>query len=93
MIFPHIPQNEPTEEQYFYAETDELKYISDYTGLNFNEVLELDCYTYKVLLSDAYIYKMSQTKEGREYLQECYILQQTEPDRKALRENFGGGSL
>ena len=73
-------------------ETKELKYVADYTGLNFNECEELDCYTFKVLLRDAYIYKMSQTKEGREYLKECYILTLTKPDKKALRKKFGGGA-
>ena len=41
-----------------------------------------------MLLRDAFIYKQSQTKEGREYLEECWILEQTEPDREALRDHF-----
>ena len=33
---------------------------------------------------------MKQTEEGRAYLEDCWILERTQPDRKALRENFGG---
>lgn len=50
--------------------------------------MELDCYTYKVLLKDAFIYKMSKSKEGQEYLETAWILQQSAPDREALRETF-----
>ena len=31
---------------------------------------------------------MSKTKEGREYLEDCWILSQTMPDRKSLRKKF-----
>lgn len=32
---------------------------------------------------------MSETDEGRDYLENCWTLQQTEPDRKELRKQFG----
>lgn len=38
---------------------------------------------------DAFIYQMNQTEKGREYLDKAYRLEQTKPDRKALRERFG----
>ena len=60
--------------------------VSDYTGLNFNEVVELDCITFKMLVRDAFIDTMSQTEEGRDYLEQCWILDQTEPDIARLRE-------
>jgi hypothetical protein len=47
------------------------------------EVLE-----YWLLLRDAVIYNYMQTKEGREYLDNCYRMEQKEPDRKKLRDNF-----
>lgn len=65
--------------------------VSSYTGLSFNEVVELDCYTFKVLVRDSFIETMSQTKEGREYLQSAWCLTQTAPDRKSLRKHFGKG--
>jgi len=48
--------------------------------LNFDE--------YRLLLRDAYIFKLQQSKQGREYLQNAYILEQSEPDRKKLRDTF-----
>ena len=64
--------------------------VSDYTGLNFNEVIELDCYTFKVLLRDAFISEMSHSEEGRDFLEQSWLLKQTEPDRDTLRKQLGG---
>ena len=63
-----------------------LKMVSDYTRLNFNEVIELDCITFKLLLRDAFVDMMSRTEEGRDYLEQCWILKQTDPDIERLRE-------
>ena len=81
------------QEEYLITETEDLKLISDYSGLDFEQCMNLDCYTYKLLLRDAYIYKLKQSEQGREYLENCYILQQTEPDRKALKNKGGGERL
>lgn len=81
---------EAKEEQKEYLNTDTylLKLVSDYSGLNFNEAMELDCVTYKKLSKDAFIHSMSRTEEGREYLEQCWILNQTNPDREKLRKKF-----
>ena len=65
--------------------------VAEYTGLSFHQVGALDYGTYLLWLRDAYIYMMNQTEAGREYLDDCWRLQQTKPDRRALRENFGKG--
>lgn len=44
---------------------------------------------YWLLLRDAVIHQLSQTQRGREYLEQCWVLEQTEPDRQGLRESFG----
>lgn len=64
---------------------------SQYAGLSFNEVVELDCYTFKVLVRDSFIEYMSQTKEGREYLEDAYYINLTAPDKQSLRKHFGKG--
>lgn len=48
----------------------------------------LDCYTYKLLLKDAFIKHMSESEEGREYLEQAWQLKQTAPDRQTLRKMF-----
>ena len=62
-----------------------LKMVSDYTRLDFEKVLELDCITFKMLLRDSFIDMMSKTEEGRDYLEQCWILKQTDPDTVKLR--------
>lgn len=53
------------------------------------EVEELDLDVYLFLVREAFIYYTQQTKEGREYLENCWRMTQTKPDRQRLRENFG----
>lgn len=53
------------------------------------EVDELDYIDYLIYRRDAFIWRMSQSKEGTEYLDKAYRLEQTEPDRESLREKFG----
>ena len=63
--------------------------VSRYTGLNMIEVENLDYLEYLAYRRDAFIYKLSQTEKGREYLSNAYRLEQTAPDRKSLRDQFG----
>ena len=63
----------------------------DYARLNFFEVEHLPIDIYLGLQRDAYIFNLQQTESGREYLEQCWILSQTKPDRGALRERFGRG--
>lgn len=60
-----------------------------YTGLNMLQVEELDYIDYLIYRRDAFIWRMSQTEKGTEYLNNAYRLEQTEPDRKSLRDKFG----
>lgn len=56
--------------------------------MNFSELMQVDCITFKILLRDAFIDKMSRSEEGREYLENCWLMKQTEPDRAKLRKEF-----
>lgn len=67
--------------------------VSEYTGLNFSEVVELDCYTFKVLVKDSFIEMMSKNEKGREYLEDAYYLTLTSPDKESLRKHFGKGGI
>lgn len=53
------------------------------------EVDQLDYIDYLKYRRDAFIYRMSQTEKGQEYLDNAYRLEQTKPDRKKLREKYG----
>ena len=62
--------------------------VAEYTGLNFLQIAELDYLQYLVWLRDAYIYRLSSTEEGREYLDNAWRMEQTKPDRAALRKKL-----
>lgn len=61
----------------------------DYAHLNFLEIEELPIDVYLGLQRDAFIYNLNQTEQGREYLENCWIMEQTQPDRVKLRQTFG----
>lgn len=63
--------------------------MSEYTGLSFLEVEALDYLQYLIWRRDAYIYMLNRTEEGKEYLNNAYRMEQTEPDRKKLRAKLG----
>jgi hypothetical protein len=65
------------------------KLVSEYTGFNLREVDELNYFVFCLYLRDAAIYRYMQTEEGQEYLEKCWTIRQTEPDRGALRVQFG----
>lgn len=48
----------------------------------------MDTLTYNILLRDAFVLRLKETDEGREYLENCWRYQQSEPDRAALRKQF-----
>lgn len=53
------------------------------------EVEELDYLDYLIYRRDAFIWRMSQSEKGQEYLNNAWRLEQTEPDRESLRKKFG----
>lgn len=63
--------------------------VAEYTGLNFHEVGQLNYIEYLTYRRDAFIYRLSQTEKGQEYLDNAWRIEQTKPDRAALRKKFG----
>lgn len=63
--------------------------VSDYSGLSFNEVMELDAYTYRLLLRDGYVHQLAQSEAGQKHLEECWLLTCTEPDMDGLNSIWG----
>ena len=63
--------------------------VAEYTGLNFYEVWGMNYILYLTLRRDAFIAWASSTKRGEEYLDNAWRMEQTEPDRKALRKKLG----
>ncbi|MDB1935274.1 hypothetical protein PMY12_18530 [Clostridium tertium] len=66
--------------------TAELRRISKYTGLNFDEVLNLPYSLYLLYRKDSWIDSWRKTEEGREFLKALWRLKQTKADTKKIRE-------
>ena len=64
------------------------KLVMDYARLNFLEIEQLPVDVYLGLRRDAFIYKLNKTEKGREYLENCWIMEQTSPDRERLKQLF-----
>jgi hypothetical protein len=62
--------------------------VAEYAGLSLLQVRELDYLQYLTWRRDAYIYRLSQTEAGQEYLDNAWRMEQTEPDREALRRKL-----
>ena len=63
--------------------------MAEYTGLNFLEVWGLNYTLFLTLRRDAFIWWCSKSEKGEKYLDNAWRMEQTEPDRKALRAKFG----
>lgn len=62
--------------------------VSEYTGFNFILIEELEVFEFWLYLRDAVVYKYMQTEEGKKYLENCWRMEQTKPDRKAIRNKM-----
>ena len=67
-----------------------MRTVAEYTGLNFHQVRQLEYIQYLTWLRDAYIHNLNQTEAGREYLENAWRMEQTAPDRSALRKKLKG---
>lgn len=59
--------------------------MSEYTGLNFHQVGQLNYIEFLQYRRDAFIHHLNKTEKGQEYLKNAQRMEQTEPDRAALR--------
>lgn len=64
--------------------------MAQYANMTLPDVCDLLLDDYMLLLRDAFIARKLQSADGREYLDNAWRLEQTEPDVDGLRSNFGG---
>jgi hypothetical protein len=62
--------------------------VAEHTGLNFFQISQLDYIQFLLWRRDAVIYRLNQTETGREYLDNAWRMEQTVPDRPALRKKI-----
>ena len=63
--------------------------VSVYTGLSFLEIKRLNYLEYLQYRRDAFINWLNQSETGQEYLRNAWRMEQTVPDRAALRRKIG----
>ena len=66
--------------------------VAEYAGISIPQVRQLDYIQYLIWRRDAYIYMLSRTEAGQEYLDNAWRMEQTEPDRAALRKKLAKGA-
>lgn len=65
--------------------TGKYKIVAEYARISIADVLELTVTEYLTYLRDAVIYNSLQSKGGREWLDNAWLLEQSDVDRQALR--------
>lgn len=63
--------------------------VAVYTGLTFLQIKNLNYIEFLTYRRDAFINWLNQSESGQEYLKNAWRMEQTEPDRAALRRKFG----
>ena len=86
---PHYPNGQAKAAEYTYtADTRAEKLVIDYLNISIFDVQEMPIDLYLYFMRESYIYALSQTEKGRKYLEDCYRMTQTKPDRKKIREKI-----
>lgn len=88
-MLPSYPLETDNEGHNYHTSSFYENLVARYTGLNILEVEELDYIDYLRYRRDAFIYSLNQTEKGQEYLDNAWRLEQVEPDREQLRNQFG----
>lgn len=88
---PYYPGGGSGDEVHYRLNTKEEKLVIDYLNITIFDVQEMPIDLYLYFMREANIHKLMQTKEGREYLDNCWRMEQTKPDRKKLREKMRKG--
>ena len=88
---PYYPGGGSGDEVHYRLNTKGEKLVIDYLNITIFDVQEMPIDLYLYFMREANIHKLMQTKEGREYLDNCWRMEQTKPDRKKLREKMRTG--
>ncbi|MDE5754388.1 MAG: hypothetical protein K2H89_07605 [Oscillospiraceae bacterium] len=86
--YPYTQDNTETHSYQYTVDSFWKQLVSEYTGLNFLQIGELNFLKYLTWRRDAYIRRLEQTESGREYLDNAWRMERTEPDRKSLRQKL-----
>lgn len=88
-MLPYYPNGSDSTAGHQYTITSWWQHmVAEYAGISLLQVRELNYIQYLIWRRDAFIYRLSRTEEGSEYLDNAYRMEQTKPDRARLREKL-----
>mgnify|MGYP004681858977 FL=1 len=64
------------------------KLVIDYLNISIFDIQDMPIDLYLFFMREAFLTKMMETKEGRDYLADCWRFEQTKPDRQKIREKI-----
>lgn len=88
-MIPYYPADEDSTGNHYVIETIGEHLVAHYANMTLPAVDDLLLDDYLLLLRDAFIARKLQSADGREYLDNAWRLEQTEPDVDGLRSTFG----
>ena len=88
-MLPRYAPGDGAGDHYFNNNSWARAMVAEYTGLDFLQVGKLNYIQFLLWRRDAFIQRMEQSEEGREYLRNAWRMTQTKANRRALREQFG----
>ena len=88
-MIPYYPADEDSTGNHYVIETIGEHLVAHYANMTLPAVDDLLLDDYLLLLRDAFIARKLQSEDGREYLDNAWRLEQTEPDVDGLRSTFG----
>ena len=88
-MLPRYAPGDSAGDHYFNNHSWARAMVAEYTGLDFLQIGNLNYIQFLLWRRDAFIHKLEQTEEGREYLRNAWRMTQTKADRGQLRALFG----
>lgn len=71
---------------HYTVSTSENKLVSDYANMSIPETMNLNVIEFYELYRDAFLYNNMSSDEGNKRLEDAWILEQSKPDKSALKE-------
>ncbi len=87
---PYYPDPDSGEESPYDIETFWHHLVAEYCNIPIFEVWKMRLDDFLYARREAFIFKMSQTEKGLEYLKNASMFEQTEPDRDGLKDLMKG---
>lgn len=84
-----MAKGQDSKNPYFAVGYNQYAIVYEKFGISMDKQLQMDTLSYNKVLRDAICLKYAETQKGRDYLFDCWRLQQTEPDLGKITKTEG----